>query len=41
VDPHVEHRIASFLEAPGVICMWDDRNLEKPVSLFWHWNFNE
>ncbi|KAK2561322.1 GATOR complex protein MIOS [Acropora cervicornis] len=31
VDPHVEHRIASFLEAPGVICMWDDRNLEKPL----------
>ncbi|XP_015747858.1 PREDICTED: WD repeat-containing protein mio-B-like [Acropora digitifera] len=33
VDPHVEHRIASFSEAPspGVICMWDDRNLEKPL----------
>ncbi|XP_067022252.1 GATOR2 complex protein MIOS-A-like [Acropora muricata] len=33
VDPHVEHRIASFSEAPspGIICMWDDRNLEKPL----------
>ncbi|XP_078376457.1 GATOR2 complex protein MIOS-B-like isoform X2 [Oculina patagonica] len=32
VDPHVEHRIASFSEGPpGVMCIWDDRNFEKPL----------
>lgn len=31
VDPHVEHRIASFSEAPGIVCIWDDRNFEKPL----------
>lgn len=32
VDPHVEHRIASFFEGPpGIVCIWDDRNFEKPL----------
>nr|XP_058964529.1 GATOR complex protein MIOS-like [Pocillopora verrucosa] len=31
-DPLVEHRIASFSGGgPGVICIWDDRNFEKPL----------
>lgn len=32
VDPHVEHRIASFSEGPpGIMCIWDDRYFEKPL----------
>lgn len=31
-DPVVEHRIASFSGGPpGIVCIWDDRNLEKPL----------
>lgn len=34
VDPHFEHRIASFSEGPpGVMCIWDDRYFEKPLMI--------
>ncbi|XP_031568130.1 GATOR complex protein MIOS-like [Actinia tenebrosa] len=32
VDPHIEHRVASFSEGPpGIVCIWDIRNFEKPL----------
>ncbi|KXJ29822.1 WD repeat-containing protein mio [Exaiptasia diaphana] len=35
VDPHVENRVASFSECTqgvSVVCIWDIRNFEKPIS---------